>query len=298
MRRTEPVDPDCAIEQALGVVGDAWSLLVVREVAGGVTRFDALQRQLRVSRKVLTERLSWLVDHGVLDRQRYSDHPPRHDYVLTGRGESLLPVLISLQDWGTRHVLGDGSLTATATTDSAEARRMEALVGSRVPDLTLADIRGAPVDPIDADTPWTVLFCFPGAYAPETGGYPPAWSDIPGTAGCTLEARTYTARHDALTAAGARVHGVSTQRPDQLAAFAAHESLPYAMLSDQDDRLAGALRLPTFRAGGSDRLKRGTLVIGNDRIVRATQFPITDPAASVDEVLALVRDLSARVRAR
>jgi peroxiredoxin len=70
------------------------------------------------------------------------------------------------------------------------------------------------------------------------------------------------------------------------------------MLSDQDDRLAGALRLPTFRAGGSDRLKRATLVIDSSRIIRATQFPITDPAGSVDEVLALVRDLSARVRAR
>lgn len=297
MRRTDPVDPDCAIEQALGVVGDAWSLLVVREVAGGTTRFDALQRRLRVSRKVLTERLSWLVEHGVLARQRYSDHPPRHDYVLTARGESLLPVLVALQDWGTRHVLGDGSLTATAAADSAEARRVEALVGSRVPDLLLTDGSGAPVDPVDADAPWTVLFCFPGAYAPDSGGYPPAWSEIPGTSGCTLEARTYAARYDALTAAGARVHGVSTQRPDQLAAFAAHEALPYAMLSDQDDRLAGALRLPTFRAGGADRLKRATLVIDRTRTVRAIQFPITDPAGSVDEVLALVRDLSARVRA-
>lgn len=289
MRRGERIDADCGIEQTLGVVGDGWSLLVVREVAGGVTRFDALQRELSVSRKVLAERLAWLVDHGVLEKRRYSDRPPRHDYLLTERGEALLPVLISLQDWGTRHVMGDGSMTATAAAGSAESRRVERLIGTRVPPLTLSAHDGRPVDPVNPDAPWTVLFCFPGAYPPAAGGYPPGWSDIPGTTGCTLEARTYAARHEALAEAGAHVHGISTQRPDQLAAFAAHESLPYAMLSDQDARMSGGLRLPTFRAAGTDRLKRLTLLVDRERTIRATQFPITDPAGSVDEMLALVR---------
>ncbi|MGN6866991.1 MAG: winged helix-turn-helix transcriptional regulator [Solirubrobacteraceae bacterium] len=68
--------PACAIAQALGVVGDWWTLLVVRELAGGVTRFGELADTLGVSRKVLTERLNALVEHGLVRRSRYSDHPP------------------------------------------------------------------------------------------------------------------------------------------------------------------------------------------------------------------------------
>ena len=206
--------------------------------------------------------------------------------MLTTRGEGLLPVLIALQDWGTRHVLGDGSLTATGAASSAEARRIEALVGTRLPALTLASYDSTPVDPVSADLPLTVIFCFPGAYPPGMLGYPPGWSEIPGTAGCTLEARTYAARHADLAELGVAVHGVSTQRPDQLAAFAGHESLPYPMLSDQDGRLAAALRLPTFRAAGTDRLKRATLLVDATRTIRHVQFPITDPAGSVAELVA------------
>jgi peroxiredoxin len=88
------------------------------------------------------------------------------------------------------------------------------------------------------------------------------------------------------------VHGVSTQRPDQLAAFAEHAALPFPLLSDLDLRLAAALRLPTFRAAGIDRLKRLTLVIDSTRVVRGVLFPVTDPAGSVDDALALVRAAS------
>lgn len=287
MRREDRSRSDCAIEQALDVVGDTWSLLVVRDIAGGVTRFDALQRELSVSRKVLTERLAALVDAGVVDRRPYSERPPRHDYVLTARGEGLLPVLLALQDWGTRHVLGDGELTAAAS--SAEARRVEALVGTRLPPLELLSHRGERTDPVSVEQPLTALFCFPGAYPPGMLGYPPGWSDIPGTAGCTLEARTYAARHDALADVGVAVVGVSTQRPDQLAAFVEHESLPYPLLSDQDALLAGSLRLPTFRAAGTDRLKRVTLLVDADRVVQHVQYPITDPAGSVDELVVRAR---------
>ncbi|CAN5258359.1 hypothetical protein BH09ACT12_BH09ACT12_28150 [soil metagenome] len=291
MRREDRSGSDCAIEQALDVVGDTWSLLIVRDIAGGVTRFDALQRELSVSRKVLTERLGTLHDAGVIAKQAYSERPLRHDYVLTARGEGLLPVLLALQDWGTRHVLGDGSLTATAGAASAEARRVEALVGTRLPPLHLTAYDGEPVDPVAATHHLTAIFCFPGAYPPGMLGYPPGWSDIPGTAGCTLEARTYAAHHTELGTLGVAVHGVSTQRPDQLAAFAAHESLPYPMLSDQDGRLAAALRLPIFRAAGADRLKRATLLVDDERTIRYVQFPITDPAASVAELLSAISDL-------
>ncbi len=70
MRRDDLADASCGIAQALGVVGDWWTLLVLREVTGGVTRFDALQASLGISRRALTERLAGLVEHGVLARRR------------------------------------------------------------------------------------------------------------------------------------------------------------------------------------------------------------------------------------
>ncbi|WP_430781719.1 winged helix-turn-helix transcriptional regulator [Actinoplanes sp. G11-F43] len=289
MRRVDLADADCGIAQSLGVLTDWWTFLIVRDIAGGVTRFDGLQRGLGMSRRALTERLAALTEHGVLRRRRYTDRPPRYDYLLTAKGEGLLPVLIALQEWGDRHVLGDGSLTATAAAGSAEARRMHALVGRKIPDLTVVRHDGSAVPPADPDA-WTVLYCFPGAFVPGAQGLPPYWSDIPGAPGCTLESRTYAERAADFAAAGARVHGVSTQRPDQLAAFAEHAALPFPLLSDADGRLTAALLLPTFRAAGTDRLKRATLLLDRAATVRAVQFPVTDPAGSVTEMLRLVQE--------
>ena len=286
-------DVDCAIALAAGIVGDWWTLLIVRDIVGGTTRFEALQRSLGVSRKVLTERLNRLVDEGVLHRVPYHDRPARHDYLLTEAGQGLLPILVAMQDWGTRYVAGDGSLTATSTATSLDARRVQALVGTRVPPLMLTASDGIPCDPLAAGG-WTVLYCFPGAYAPGPQAYPTGWGDIPGAGGCTLESTTYRDLASDFTAAGAAVRGVSTQRPDQLAAFAHHVGLPFPLLSDEDNRLAAALRLPTFRAAGQLRLKRLTLVVDGDRTVRAALFPIPDPAESVQEALALVEDLGGR----
>ncbi|WP_346534164.1 winged helix-turn-helix transcriptional regulator [Micromonospora sp. DPT] len=293
MRRADLADADCGIAQALGVLGDWWTFLIVRDVAGGTTRFDALQRELGVSRRALTERLAALVEHGVLRREAYSQHPPRYDYLLTPKGEGLLPVLVALQDWGSRHVLGDGALTATARADSAEARRVRQLVGRRLPAVTLPRHDGGD-EPPAVPGQWTVLYLFPGAFAPGDQGLPPGWGDISGAVGCTLEARTYADRHELIRTAGAEVRGVSTQRPDQLRAFAEYARLPYPLLSDQDGRLAAGLLLPTFRAGGADRFKRLTLLVDPDAVVRAVQFPVTDPAGSVAEMVELVRQSCGR----
>ncbi|WP_238449395.1 redoxin domain-containing protein [Micromonospora sp. 4G55] len=124
---------------------------------------------------------------------------------------------------------------------------------------------------------------------------PPATRDFrrlgehPRRLGCTLEARTYADRHELIRTAAPRCRGVSTQRPDQLRAFAEYARLPYPLLSDQDGRLAAGLLLPTFRAGGVDRFKRLTLLVDPDAVVRAVQFPVTDPAGSVAEMVELVR---------
>jgi len=283
MKHSDLADADCAIAQALGIVGDWWTLLVIRDIARGITRFDGLQRELSISRKTLAERLRSLVASGVLDKEHYSKHPPRFEYRLTGTGRGLLPVLIALQDWGTRYVSGDGTLTATTSPISTEARRVRALVGRRVPPFALPSAASVPVDP--ASSGWTVLYVFPGAYAPGSNPYPPEWSSIPGAAGCTVQSTTFRDRYAEFADRGVTVHGLSTQRPDQLRAFTEHASLPFPLLSDADLSLAAALRLPTFRAAGVDRLKRLTLIIDPARVIRVVQFPITDPVASVDESL-------------
>lgn len=288
MKYTDLADDDCSIAQALSIVGDWWTLLVVRDVAGGTHRFDDLQRALELSRKVLTERLAKLVEHDVLVRRPYSSRPPRFEYHLTAKGHGLVPVLIALQDWGTRFVMSDGSLTATEAPQSREAQRVHSLAGQRLPIHKLTGHDTAMHDLV-GPTPLTVVYCFAGAAAPNTHFYPPGWGDIPGAVGCTLEATTYRDRLEDFTAAGATVRGISTQRPDELAAFADHAKLPFTLLSDSDLELSAALRLPTFRAGGADRMKRLTMVVDQDRVIRHVQYPVPDPAGSVLETLAFVR---------
>jgi DNA-binding HxlR family transcriptional regulator/peroxiredoxin len=299
MRFRDAEDSDCAIAQALGVVGDWWTLLVVRELAGGVTRFGQLADALGVSRKVLAERLNALVEHGLVRRARYSDHPPRFDYLLTDKGRGLLPVLIALQNWGQQHVLGDGSITATGASDSLEARRTHKLAGQQIPHVKLASAQGALTDPVDGTdehAEWTVLYCFPGAWVPGAGTYPPGWDGIPGAPGCTLEATTFRDRLHEFTALGATVHGVSTQRPDQLAAFVTHLQIPFPVISDQDLLLATALRLPTFRAAGVDRLKRLTLIIERrSRTIFQALYPVTDPVGAIADAIAVLANANAAI---
>lgn len=102
MRRATFEDMHCSVAQALEVVGEWWSLLIVRDALLGVTRFDDFQRRLGISRNVLTERLNRLVDLEVFERVRYQDNPPRDEYRLTRKGRDLWPVLTALRQWGDR----------------------------------------------------------------------------------------------------------------------------------------------------------------------------------------------------
>jgi DNA-binding HxlR family transcriptional regulator len=100
---TQVTGRECSIANALAVVGERWSLLVLREAMFGVTRFDRFARNTGASRDILAARLKTLVAAGVLRREQYSDHPPRHDYVLTESGRALRPVLMALMEWGDRY---------------------------------------------------------------------------------------------------------------------------------------------------------------------------------------------------
>ncbi|GAA3127459.1 DNA-binding HxlR family transcriptional regulator/peroxiredoxin [Kribbella aluminosa] len=281
MRRSSfSPEPDCAIAQSLGVIGDGWELLIVRDLARGLSRFDELAGALHISRKVLTERLNGLVDSRIVDKVAYQDRPTRYAYQLTPRGRALLPVLVALQDWGDRWLLGDGSLTGTNAEDEPPAQRLHELVGHHVPYVELPSTAGRTVDILDVDSRATVLFGYPATGRPTP--LPDGWDDIDGTTGCTLENRLFAGRYGEFTDQRIAVRGVSTQRPDEQRAFAEAEDIPHLLLSDLELELAAALRLPTFRAGGYERLKRFVLIVGADRVVQAVRYPVTDIAEAVD----------------
>lgn len=96
----------CTVAGALSIVGDPWTLLILRDAFAGSTRFEQWQNHLGVARNVLAARLKSLVAHGVLTTSLYSEHPPRREYTLTAKGRDLMPVLLTLHAWGEKHVYG------------------------------------------------------------------------------------------------------------------------------------------------------------------------------------------------
>ena len=98
----------CSVAQCLEVVGEWWSLLILRDAFLGVTRFDQFQERLGISRNVLNQRLAHLVDAGVFVKVPYSEHPPRHDYRLTEKGRDLWPVLTTMRQWGDTYAAPNG----------------------------------------------------------------------------------------------------------------------------------------------------------------------------------------------
>lgn len=107
MQRTDFSQMPCSIARSLAVAGEAWTPLVIRDVYVGINRFDDLQRDLGISRKVLAERLRHLVEAGMLERRQYSERPPRHEYVLTEMGTDFVNVLMAMVSWGDRWTAGD-----------------------------------------------------------------------------------------------------------------------------------------------------------------------------------------------
>ena len=98
----------CSVAQCLEVVGEWWSMLVLRDVFLGVSRFDDFQARLGISRNILNQRLNRLVEFGVLAKVPYTEHPPRYDYRLTDKGRDLWPVLTAMRQWGDRHAAPEG----------------------------------------------------------------------------------------------------------------------------------------------------------------------------------------------
>lgn len=134
----------CSVAQCLEVVGEWWSMLILRDVFLGVTRFDDFRERLGISRNILNQRLNHLVDAGVLEKVRYSDHPPRYDYRLTDKGRDLWPVLAAMRQWGDRYAAPNGpplEVTHTTCGQVSDAVLVCSACGER---LQPGDLRAAP----------------------------------------------------------------------------------------------------------------------------------------------------------
>jgi len=108
VQRTSFEALNCSVAQCLEVVGEWWSLLIVRDAFLGVRRFDDFQARLGISRNILTQRLNHLVENGVLERVPYQDHPPRSEYRLTDKGRDLWHVVTAMRQWGDRWAAPEG----------------------------------------------------------------------------------------------------------------------------------------------------------------------------------------------
>lgn len=109
MRRASFAEMHCSIAQSLEIVGEWWTLLILRDAFFGVCRFEDFVERLGISRNVLTIRLDDLVDAGILERHPYDEGRGRYDYVLTDKGRALWPVMIALRQWGDTWIYGEGN---------------------------------------------------------------------------------------------------------------------------------------------------------------------------------------------
>ena len=120
MQRKSFGNMQCPVARSLERVGEWWSILILRDAFNGLRRFDEFQQNLGIAPNMLTRRLNALVGAGLLERRRYNERPPRHEYVLTERGRDFRPVLLSLLAWGNKHFAPEGASIVLADTETGE----------------------------------------------------------------------------------------------------------------------------------------------------------------------------------
>ena len=103
MKWSELAQADCSVARSVAVIGDRWTLMILRDLFLGVRRFEAFEERLGISRSIIAERLKRLTDEGVVRREAYQDRPVRHEYRLTEKGLSLHPVIMAIVHWGDVH---------------------------------------------------------------------------------------------------------------------------------------------------------------------------------------------------
>lgn len=128
-------DQPCLIARSLALVGDAWSMLIMRDAHAGLTRFDDFRKSLGIAPTILTRRLAALTGDGLLEKRRYSERPPRDEYVLTAAGRDFLPVLFTIGAWGRKHRAGGAGVT----------RFFDADTGTEIDPVTIDRATGAEI---------------------------------------------------------------------------------------------------------------------------------------------------------
>lgn len=156
MRWNDLSNVSCSVARATSVVGDRWTLLVLRDCFMSVRRFEDFERRLGIARPVLSQRLKKLVAEGVLDRVRYEERPARYEYRLTAKGRDLYPVIRTLTAWGDKYLMDD--------TGPPVVTRHRACGHLVTPELTCPDC-GEPVHATD-------MIAEPGPGAAETAHIP------------------------------------------------------------------------------------------------------------------------------
>jgi DNA-binding HxlR family transcriptional regulator len=126
-------DP-CPIARTLALVGDAWSILILRDAHAGLSRFDQFRKSLGIAPTMLTRRLATLTEEGLLEKRRYSEHPPRDEYVLTAAGRDFLPVLFMIGAWGRQYRGGDKLV-----------RFFDAETGTEIKAVAIDEVTGAKI---------------------------------------------------------------------------------------------------------------------------------------------------------
>ena len=158
-------DQVCSIARSLEVLGERWTLLVVRDALLGLRRFDDFQRSLRIARNILTDRLARLVTAGVLERIPYQERPVRHEYQLTPMGYELAVPIIGLMHWGDRHF----ATPAGPPAHPAQHLRRKAPRGTGMRGVPRADQpRGARCAPRAVACPARLIAAFPAEYQVES----------------------------------------------------------------------------------------------------------------------------------
>ena len=144
MNSEKTCEETCPIARSLAFAGDAWSLLILRDAHAGLTRFDQFRKSLGIAPTILTRRLAVLTEEGLLEKRRYSEHPPREEYLLTPAGQDFLPVLFIIGAWGRQH-RGGGKLV----------RFLDAETGTEIKAVAVDEVTGARIGtrPIRIVTP-------------------------------------------------------------------------------------------------------------------------------------------------
>lgn len=165
MRRTSFEEMACPVARTADMLGDSWSVLILREVFYGHHRFDEFVTELGIASNTLARRLAELVDRGLLEKRPYSEKPPRFEYVLTPKGRDFRPVMLTMLNWGNRHAALKGKpmrLIDTETGEPVELQLIDARTGKAIGPQHKVERRSAAPRRVE-------LFDFDGEVKDEAG---------------------------------------------------------------------------------------------------------------------------------